>query len=103
LGATMPGSRHAAIVTQAQSMGKKFDNYEQTWKNAAPSANYEAPMPNVSQAAIEARAALDPNYRSRAVMQAAPVTVQSGEPTAKSATGETLVVRNGQWVPAKQP
>jgi hypothetical protein len=27
--------------------------------------------------------------------------VQPGEPTAKSATGETLVVRNGQWVPAK--
>lgn len=67
LGATLPGNRQAAITTQAQSMGKKFDNYEQTWKNAAPSSSYEAPMPNVSDAAKEARAALDPEYRQRVV------------------------------------
>lgn len=72
LGATMPGNRQAAITTQAASMGKKFDNMEQTWKNAAPSAYYEAPMPNVSDEAKEARAALDPDYRQRLVSEQAP-------------------------------
>lgn len=110
LGATLPGNRQAAITTQAQSMGKKFDNYEQQWKNAAPSATYEAPMPGVSEAAKEARAALDPDYRAQLVNEkqgaprtASPNAVQPGEPTALAADGKTkLVVRNGQWVPAQQ-
>jgi hypothetical protein len=72
LGATLPGNRQAAISTQAASMGKKFDNMEQTWQNAAPSAHYEAPMPNVSDKAKEARAALDPDYRQRLVSEQAP-------------------------------
>lgn len=67
LGATL--NRDAAIKTQAQSMGKKFDNYEQTWKNAAPSSSYEAPMPGVSDDAKEARAALDPQYKQRLVQE----------------------------------
>ena len=69
LGATLPGNRQAAITTQAQSMGKKFDNYEQQWRNAAPSASYEAPMPGVSDAAKDARAALDPEYRQQRIQE----------------------------------
>jgi hypothetical protein len=67
LAANLPGGRQAAIATQAKSMGDKFDSYEQTWQNAAPSAEYEAPMPGISDKAKEARAALDPAYRAREV------------------------------------
>jgi hypothetical protein len=104
LASTLPGNRQAAIATQAKSMGDKFDAYEQTWKNAAPSAAYEAPMPGIDPAAQAARAALDPDYAKREVAKTAagaPVTVQPGEPTAKAADGSTLVVRNGAWVPAQ--
>jgi hypothetical protein len=69
LTATLPGQREAGIQTQAKSMGDKFDSYEQSWKNAAPSKSFEDPMPNVDAKAMEARAALDPSYRSRAVEQ----------------------------------
>lgn len=72
LTATLPGNRQRAIETQAKSMGDKFDSYEQTWKNAAPSKAYEAPMPQVNQKAIDARAALDPAYRARLVTAAQP-------------------------------
>lgn len=61
---TLLGNRNAAITTQAKSMGDKLDQYEQSWKNAAPSPAYEAPMPNVSAAAKKARAALDPSYNA---------------------------------------
>jgi hypothetical protein len=67
LASTLPGTRQAAIKTQAQSMGDKFDAYQQTWDNAAPSKAYEAPMPGISQKAMEARAALDPSYHAKAV------------------------------------
>ncbi len=69
LASTLPGNRDAAIQTQAQSMGDKLDNYEQTWRNAAPSAAYEAPMPGISAAAMEARAQLDPVYKARRVAE----------------------------------
>ena len=69
LGATLPGNRSSAIATQAASMGQKFDNYEQQWRNAAPSKSYEAPMPNISEKAKDARAALDPEYRQRRVQE----------------------------------
>src|SRR6185312_17202991 len=72
LTATLPGQRDAAIETQAKSMGDKFDSYEQTWRNAAPSSSYEAPMPNVSKKAVDARAALDPDYKARLVQQTQP-------------------------------
>jgi hypothetical protein len=105
----VPGGRHGAITTQAQSMGDKFDSFEQQWKNAAPSSAYEAPMPNVDKDAKNARAALDPRYHARMVGEqlAAPgagqaATIKQGEPTAVAADGKTtLVVRNGQWVPAQ--
>lgn len=58
-------NRDAAIQTQAQSMGDRFDSYEQKWKNAAPSAAYQGPLPGVSDAAKQARAALDPRYAQR--------------------------------------
>ena len=67
LGATLPGNRDAAIRTQVQSMGDKFDNYEQQWRNAAPSASFEDPLPNVSEKTKDARASLDPKYRQRLV------------------------------------
>ena len=66
---TLPGNRHAAITTQAKSMGDKLDSYEQTWKNAAPSKAYEAPMPGIDQKAMDARAALDPAYHNRQVAE----------------------------------
>lgn len=70
LTSTLPGTRNAAITTQAQSMGDKLDSFEQTWKNAAPSSVYQAPMPGISQKAMDARAALDPAYRERRVNEA---------------------------------
>lgn len=70
LASTLPGTRQAAIKTQAQSMGDKFDAYQQTWDNAAPSKAYEAPMPGISQKAMEARAALDTSYHAKAVAAA---------------------------------
>jgi hypothetical protein len=64
LGATF--NRDAAITTQAQSMGDKLSAYENQWKNAAPSKAYEAPLPGISDAAKQARAELDPNYKAAA-------------------------------------
>jgi hypothetical protein len=69
----LPGTRDAAISTQAKSMGDKLDSYQQTWQNAAPSAAYQAPMPGISPKAIAARAALDPDYK--------PVGTASSTPT----------------------
>jgi len=65
LTSTLPGTRQAAISTQSKSMGDKMDQYEQQWKNAAPSAAYEAPLPGIGLEAKEARAALDPGYAQR--------------------------------------
>jgi hypothetical protein len=74
-------NRDASIQTQAQSMGDKFDSLEQTWKNAAPSKVYEAPMPQVDSAALKARAKLDPRYAARVNGQPQPAqNPQSGQP-----------------------
>lgn len=62
LGSTLPKNRMTAIQTQAHSMGQKFDSYVQSWKNAAPSPVYEAHMPGISQGAVAALSALDPEY-----------------------------------------
>jgi hypothetical protein len=63
--ATLGGllNRDAAIREQAIAMGVKFDEFENTWKNAAPSSSYQAPMPAYSEEAKKARALLDPRYR----------------------------------------
>jgi hypothetical protein len=58
-------NRDAAISTQVKSLGDKLDSYHQQWRNAAPSASYEAPMPNISDEAKMARAELDPKYANR--------------------------------------
>lgn len=58
-------NRGAAIKTQVKSIGDKIQNYEQQWKNAAPSKFYEAPMPGMSDKAKLARAELDPDYAKR--------------------------------------
>ena len=57
--------RASAIQTQIGSMGDKLDQYEQTWRNAAPSSAYQAKMPGISEEAKNARAALDPEYAKR--------------------------------------
>jgi hypothetical protein len=62
LTSTLPGNREAAITTQAQSMGDKLEAFEQTWKNAAPSKAYEAPLPFISTQAKKAFASLNPDY-----------------------------------------
>ncbi len=62
LTATLPGNRMKAIQTQGQSMGDKFGSYVKQWRNAAPSAVYEANMPGISANAIAALKALDPDY-----------------------------------------
>jgi hypothetical protein len=113
LAANLPGGRQAAIATQVKSMGDKLDNYEQTWKNGAPSAVYEAPMPGISPKAQEARAALDPAYRARLVQQgssgtnqpAAPASQRPQPPAGVPATYlfvKTTPQDPGQWIdPAK--
>jgi hypothetical protein len=67
LTSTLPGNRESAIQTQAQSMGDKFDSFENQWKQAAPSPVYEAKMPNLSEPQKDARAALDANYKNRRI------------------------------------
>lgn len=44
-------NRHAAILTQAQSMDDKLNSYKIQWENAAPSKAYEAKMPYISKEA----------------------------------------------------
>jgi hypothetical protein len=80
----VPGGRNAAIRTQAQSMGDKFNSYQQTWDNAAPSKAYEAPMPQIDKEAKEARAALDPRYHAQLVaeQQGAPPPSRQVQPPA---------------------
>ncbi len=85
LASTLTGNRQAAIETQAQSMGDKFDSYEQTWKNAAPSNAYEAPMPGIDEKAKEARAALDPAYRQRLVQEKQGIGAQTQQNTSPMA------------------
>ncbi len=99
LTSTLPGNRDAAIRTQARSMGDKFDSYEQQWKNAAPSAAYQAKMPTVSQDAKSARAALDPEYAKRLQGEQA----GGGQPIYASAPGKPRMMSNDggkTWQPA---
>ena len=58
-------NRDSAIASQVKSLGDKMDSYHQTWRNAAPSAAYQAAMPNVDDEAKMARAELDPKYANR--------------------------------------
>ena len=60
LGATF--NRDEAIRTQAKSMGDRLDEFENTWRTAAPSASYEARMPGISDKGRAARHKLDPDY-----------------------------------------
>jgi hypothetical protein len=76
--ATLPWQRDAAIRTQAQSAGDRLDNYEQAWKNAAPSKAYEAPMPMMSAKAMAARASLDPSYKVPSMPQGNSTPAQGG-------------------------
>lgn len=73
--ATLPGNRQAAIDTSVRALSDKLNSFEQQWRNAAPSAAYEAEMPQIPKAAKAARAALDPEYAKR--YNAEMVTVQA--------------------------
>lgn len=73
-------NRDGAIQEQAKAMGVKFDELEQKWQNAAPSAAYQAPMPNVSKNAMKARASLDSEYAARLNEKSA-----AAEPTSQPA------------------
>ncbi|HEY1800093.1 MAG TPA: hypothetical protein VGG46_04085 [Terriglobales bacterium] len=87
LTSTLPGNREAAIRTQAQSMGDKLDAYEQQWQNAAPSKEYQAPLPGISAKARQSRAELDPAYAAR-------VNQQNGGAAAAHQVGD-VITQNG--------
>lgn len=105
LGSTLPGNRDSAIATQTKALGEKFDSYEQQWKNAAPSKYYEAPMPNVDEKAMEARAALDPDFRARRVAEQGgpgPVAIQPNETVyTNPQTKQQVVLRGNKYVDVK--
>jgi hypothetical protein len=92
---TLPGNRDAAISTQAQSMGRQFDNYEQQWKNAAPSAAYEAPMPGISEQAKHIRAELDPEYKQRLIEEMQSGTAPLTQPGTSSQPGNAKPDQGG--------
>jgi len=60
-----PSNRAKTINTVAESLGDKLDSFVQQWKNAAPSAVYEAKMPYIDKQARMAQARLDPKYKTR--------------------------------------
>jgi hypothetical protein len=120
LNSNLPGSRDAAIRTQARSMGDKLDSFKQTWDNAAPSAAYQAKMPNISREAQIARANLDPTYAQKiaqpgaaaparaAAPQAAPPRAAAPQPQAQTSfqymTADGKQGWDGQkWVPIAAP
>jgi len=82
LTATLPGQRDAAITTQAQSMGDKLAAFEQQWKNAAPSKEYQAPMPGISDSARNSLSEISGPAEG---------TVK------KNASGDTIIYRGGKW------
>jgi hypothetical protein len=90
-------NRDAAIKEQAKAMGAKFDSIEQTWKNAAPTAAYEAPLPGLSQEGRNARAALDPAHATRVAQS----QTQSGTTGGNNApTAQTHVFDPQAWAAA---
>ena len=62
---TFFGSRDAQIKEQIKAMGVKMDSYEQSWKEAAPSEAYEAPMPKMTPHAYQIMVQNDPSYAER--------------------------------------
>jgi hypothetical protein len=69
-----PFNRKAAIQEQAKSLSDRYSNIEQQWKEGAPSAVYEAQMPQISAQAKQARASLDPRYAQEAKANPTPQT-----------------------------
>lgn len=57
-------NRDAAIRSQINSMADKLASYAQQWQNAAPSAQYEAPMPHIDEKAKRALVQIDPEFAS---------------------------------------
>jgi hypothetical protein len=71
LGGIGPG-REDAIKTTVQALGDKYEEYQQQWANAAPSAVYEAQMPGITPEAKGVLSRLDPNYQNRTYAQVQP-------------------------------
>jgi len=88
-------NRDSAIQTQAKSMGDRLDNYEQKWKNAAPSPAYMAPMPGISDKAKLARAALDPDYAKTIFRLSA---WQKANPTGDANAAKQAAIQQGYTV-----
>jgi hypothetical protein len=100
--ATLGGylNRGAAITEQAKAMGEKFDELENTWKNAAPSQAYQAPMPGYSQAAKQARAKLDSQYAGRLKQESGGTAAPAGASDEVYVNGKLAGhVVNGAYVP----
>lgn len=49
---TLPINRNEGVVEMLRNINNKIDQYKQQWTNAAPSKYYQAPMPGISQAAL---------------------------------------------------
>lgn len=62
-------NRDSAITRAAKALGDRLDSMENEYRNAAPSASYEAQMPTIDKDAQEARAKLDPRYKDRKVQE----------------------------------
>lgn len=58
-------NRDAAIVEQAKSMSDKFSEYQNTYRQAAPSSAYQAKAPQMSAQAKEALRKLAPDQAER--------------------------------------
>lgn len=50
---TMPINRNEGTVEMMRNIFNKMDQFKQQWTNAAPSKYYQAPMPGISQAALD--------------------------------------------------
>jgi hypothetical protein len=95
--------RNASILRQAKSMSEKLDSYEQTWKNAAPSKAYEAPMPKIDDDARAARAELvpskqQPQQQTGQPAQAPPVNLLKEGVHTTFKNGQTWSLQGGKPV-----
>lgn len=104
LTATLPKNRDAGIRSQAQSMIDKFDEFHNQWKNAAPSAVYEAQMPKMSDEAMAAeaklRGELKPQQSAGDLPADAAAKLQEGVNTAFG-NGQVWTKKNGKPVQVK--
>lgn len=97
LGTTI-GSRQKAIDTKIDTMVDKYFEFRQQWKNASPSAAYEARMPDISDDAKQAMAKHNKRFADWYEKQPQPqqqpgaaTTSASGQTTQQPSGGGTIV------------